>query len=169
LDLRAGFHQIHLQHGEEYKTTFQTHLGHFEFRVMAFDLTGAPGTFQKAMNTTLAPLLRKCVLVFFDDILVYSASFEYHLKHLQSVLELLQADQWKVKLSKCSFAQNKISYLGHIISQKGVALIPRNIKELRSFLGLAGYYRKFVKNFGVISRPLTNLLKKCNISLDSGS
>jgi hypothetical protein len=130
LDLRAGFHQIRLQHGEEYKTAFQTHLGDFEFRVMAFSLTGAPGTFQKAMNTTLAPLLRKCVLVFFDDILVYSTSFEDHLQHLQLVLELLQADQWKVKLSKCSFAQNKISYLGHIISQQGVTTVPDKISAV---------------------------------------
>jgi hypothetical protein len=79
LDLRAGFHQILLRHVEEYKTAFQTHMGHFEFRVMAFGLTGALGTFEKAMNTTLAPLVRKCVLVFFDDILVYSSSFESHL------------------------------------------------------------------------------------------
>jgi hypothetical protein len=104
LHLRAGFHQIRLQQGEEYKTAFQTHLGHFEFRVMSFGLTGAPRTFQKVMNTTLALLLRKCVLVFFDNILVYSQTFEDHLHHLHSVLKLLQADYWKIKLSKCSFA-----------------------------------------------------------------
>jgi hypothetical protein len=80
LDLRAGFHQILLQPGEEHKSAFQTHMGHFEFRVMAFGLTGAPATFQKAMNTTLAPLLRKCVLVFFDDILMYNPSFESHVQ-----------------------------------------------------------------------------------------
>jgi hypothetical protein len=82
LDLRAGFHQILLRPGEEYKTTFQTHIGQLEFRVMAFGLTFAPDTFQNAMNTTLSPLARKCVLVFFDDILVYSPSFESHLQHL---------------------------------------------------------------------------------------
>jgi hypothetical protein len=87
LDMRAGFHQILLHPGEEYKTEFQTHIVHFEFRVMAFGLTGAPGTFQGAMNTTLAPLLRKCVLVFFNDILVYSSSFEEHLVHMCQVLE----------------------------------------------------------------------------------
>jgi hypothetical protein len=101
LDLRAGFHQILLRHVEEYKIAFQTHMGHFEFRVMAFGLTGALGTFEKAMNTTLAPLVRKCVLVFFDDILVYNSSFESHLQHLSEVFTLLQADQWKIKLSKC--------------------------------------------------------------------
>jgi hypothetical protein len=172
LDLRAGFHQILLKPGEEFKTTFQTHIGHFEFKVMAFGLTEAPGTFQRAMNTTLAPVLRKCALVFFDDILVYSATLDDHLRHLQQVFELLEVDQWKIKLSKCTFAQNQVSYLGHLISIHGVATnsskitaiadwpAPKNIKELRSFLGLAGYYRKFVKNFGIICRPLTQLLKK---------
>jgi hypothetical protein len=104
LDLRASFHQILMQPGEEFKIAFQAHIGHFEFRVMAFGLTGAPRTFQKAMNTTLAPVLRKCALVFFDGIIVYSAFLEEHVTHLSQVFELLAADQWKVKLSKCSFA-----------------------------------------------------------------
>jgi hypothetical protein len=121
LDLRAGFHQILLKAGEEYKTIFQTHLCHFEFRVVAFGLTGAPGTFQRAMNTTLAPLLKKCTSVFFDDILVYNKTFDEHIQHLQQVFELLSAGQWKIKLSKCSFTRNQVAYLGHVISQKGVA------------------------------------------------
>ncbi|CAO2151592.1 unnamed protein product [Urochloa humidicola] len=172
LDLTAGFHQIRLKAGEEYKTAFQTHFGQFEFWVMPFGLTGAPGTFQLAMNTTLAPFLRKFVLVFFDDILTYSRSYEEHVQHIRLVFELLQQDQWKIKLTKCSFAQRKIHYLGHVISDAGVGTdpqkvtaiaewpIPANAKELRSFLGLAGYYRKFVRNFGVISKVLTELLKK---------
>jgi hypothetical protein len=110
--------------------------------------------------------------VFFDDILIYSATFEDHLKHLQQVLELLAVDQWKVKLSKCTFAQNQVAYLGHVISENGVATNPKKIpaianwpipqsgKELGSFLGLVGCYRKFVRHFGIISQPLTNLLKK---------
>jgi len=89
LDLWAGYHQIRLKAGEEFKTAFQTHSGHFEFRVMAFGLTGGPGTFQGAMNTLLSPLLRKCVIVFFDDILVYRSTFEEHVVHLQQVLSLL--------------------------------------------------------------------------------
>jgi hypothetical protein len=101
LDFRAGFHQILLRPGEEYKTVFQTHVGHFEFRLMAFEMTGAPGTFQKAMNTTLAPLLRKCVLVFFDNILIYSSYFE---DHLHKVFARSNAKQWKIKLSNSSFA-----------------------------------------------------------------
>jgi hypothetical protein len=147
-------------------------LGHFEFRVMTFGLTGAPGTFQKVMNTTLAPVLRKFVLVCFDDILAYSKTFQEHVQHLHHVFDLLAADQWNIKLSKCSFAQNQVSYLGHVISSQGVATdlakvaailvrpMPQNTKELRSFLGLAEYYRKFVIHFRVISQPLTNLLKK---------
>lgn len=172
LDLRAGFHQIRLKPGEEFKTAFQTHCGHFEFRVMAFGLTGAPGSFQEAMNSTLAPYLRKFVLVFFDDILVYSSSYEEHVVHLRLVFALLSKDQWKIKLSKCSFSQKEIRYLGHIISEQGVSTDPSkisaisqwprpvNAKELRSFLGLAGYYRKFVRHFGIISKPLTDLLNK---------
>ena len=89
LDLNSGYHQIRLRSGEEYKTAFQTHFGHFEFKVMVFGLCGAPGTFQGAMNTTLAPLLRKCVLVFFDDILVYSETLEEHFENLRQVLQLL--------------------------------------------------------------------------------
>jgi hypothetical protein len=127
LDLRAGFHQILLKAGESHKTAFQTHTGHYEFRVMAFGLTGAPGTFQKAMNHTLAPLLRKCALVFFDDILVYSASLDDHTRHLKLVLELLARDQWKVKLSKCSFAKQQVSYLSHIIDAQGVSTDPVKI------------------------------------------
>lgn len=139
---------------------------------MAFGLTGAPNTFLSAMNDTLAPVLRRCALVFFDDILVYSPTLEAHLQHLSTVLQLLQQDQWKVKLSKCAFAQTSVSYLGHIISGQGVATdptkleviqhwpTPANTKELRSFLGLAGFYRKFVQHYGIISKPLTELLKK---------
>ncbi|WVZ48794.1 LOW QUALITY PROTEIN: hypothetical protein U9M48_000203 [Paspalum notatum var. saurae] len=170
LDLNSGFHQIRLRPGEEPKTAFQTHFGHFEYRVMSFGLCGAPGTFQGAMNATLHPLLRKCVLVFFDDIL--SKSLDDHIRHLKQVFQLLSQDQWKVKLSKCSFAQRQISYLGHVISSEGVSTdsskvdavtswpTPTNVKELRSFLGLTGYYRKFVRHFAIIARPLTDLLKK---------
>jgi hypothetical protein len=139
---------------------------------MAFGLTGAPGTFQRAMNHTLALLLRKCALVFFDDILVYNTSLAEHISHLEQVFELLSADAWKVKFSKCKFAQQQVSYLGHVASSKGVSIDPVKIeaianwpepscvKELRSFLGLAGYYRKFIRHFGIICQPLTALLKK---------
>jgi hypothetical protein len=175
LDLRAGFHQIRMAPQDQHKTAFQTHHGQFEFRVMSFGLTGAPATFQGAMNKTLASLLRTCVLVFFDDILVYSPTWESHLQHLEEVLHLLSRDRWQVKLSKCSFGRQQIAYLGHIISQAGVSTdpskvatvvswpVPTTCKELRGFLGLAGYYRKFVKNFGIVAKPLTDLLKKNSV------
>lgn len=172
LDLQVGFNQTRLAPGEEHKTAFQTHWGHFEFSVMSFWLTGALDTFQGAMNTTLYPLLGKCVIVFFDDILVFSSSFDEHLSHLRQVLELLARVQWQVKLSKCRFAQQSIAYLGHVISAAGVAidpekvqsirdwLVPQDVKQLRSFLGLVGYYRKFVRHFTFLARRMTDVLKK---------
>jgi len=172
LDLKAGYHQICLAPGEEYKTAFQTHNGHYEFKVMAFGLTGAPTTFQYAMNAALAPFLRKFALVFFDDILIYSPTLEAHLKHIAAVLEIMQRDKWHVKLSKCDFAKQKIAYLDHVISAEGVSTDdskittihewprPNTLKELRGFLGITGYYRKFIKHYAVISQPLTALLKK---------
>jgi hypothetical protein len=172
LDLRAGYHQIRLAPGEEYKTTFQTHCGHWEYKVMPFGLAGAPTTFLGAMNATLQPVLRKCVVVLFDDILVYSATLHEHVQHLRTVVELLWRDNWQVKLLKCSYGQQRIAYLGHGIDSQGVSSdptkiakvanwpVPQNSKEIRSFLGLAGYYRKFVKNFGIIARPFFTLLKK---------
>lgn len=172
LDLLAGYHQIHLKDGEEFKTTFSTHHGHFEFKVMPFGLSGAPATFQGAMNSTLAPLLRQCVIVFSDDILVYSSSYTEHLAHLKLVFQLLSQDHWHIKLSKCHFAKQQISYLGHLISHQGIATdpakvsaildwpVPSNLKELHSFLGLEGFYPKFVRHFAIIAKPLTLLLKK---------
>lgn len=139
---------------------------------MAFGLTGMPNTFQGAMNTTLQPLLRKGVLVFFDDILIYSATLEEHLHLLEQVFLLLEKDGWLLKMSKCRFAQRRVAYLGHVISSADVATDPakiqsieawpqlQDVKQLHSFLGLMGYYYKFVQNFAVIAHPLTDLLKK---------
>lgn len=172
LDLRSGFHQIMVKEADQFKTAFQTHFGHFEYKVMPYGLTGAPATFQAIMNHILAPLLRKCVVVFIDDILIYSKTSEDHVQHVQLVLQLLREHQFKVRLSKCAFAQLQLSYLGHVISGAGVSTdpskvsivknwpTPTNVKELRGFLGLAGYYRRFVKNFAAMAKPLTELLKK---------
>lgn len=174
LDLRSGYHQILVELCDQYKTAFQTHNDHYEYKVMPYGVTGGPATFQYVMNSVLAPLLRKCVVVFIDDILIYSKTWSEHLQHIREVLELLRHHQLKVKLSKCAFAQKQIQYLGHVIS-KGVATdtskvqdiqnwpTPSCVKGVRGFLGIAGYYRKFVKNFGIISKPLTNLLKKGSV------
>lgn len=157
---------------DEHKTAFRSHHGHFESKVMSYGLTSAPATFQEVMNTILAPLLRRGVLVFIDDILVYSSTLEEHVKLLRQVCQILTEHQLKVKRFKCFFARASLTYLGHVISARGVSTdtknivamqtwpVPSNTKEVRGFLGLAGYYRKFVRNFGVISSLLTDLLKK---------
>lgn len=172
LDLRAGYHQIGLLEEDEMKTAFTTHQGHFQFRVLPYGVAGGPPTFQGAMNILMHPLLRHGVLVFMDDILVHTKTMSEHLVLLRQVLQRLQEHDLRVKLSKCAFAQQEISYLGHKISKDGVATLdehikavqtweqPTTVKQLRGFLGLAGYYRKFVRNFGILARPLNDLLRK---------
>lgn len=149
------------------KTTFKTHSGFYEFKVLPFGLTNAPATFPAAMNIIFASLLRKCVLVFMDDILVYNKSLEDHYSHLQQVFEILHSNQFLLKRSKCEFAQQSLEYFGHIVSRAGVSTepskiaavnnwpIPESVKQLRGFLRLYGYYRRFIRNYGVISKPLT--------------
>jgi len=178
LDLYFGYHHIHLQPGEEHKTAFSTHAGHYEFTVVPFGLSGAPGTFQGAMNGTRSPLLRKCVIIFFDDILVYSSSYEDHLSHLQQVLTLLAKDHWVVKLKKCHFAKQEIHYLGHVLKDGGVHTDPAkvtavqewpqpsNVRELRGFLGLIRFYRKFVKFRSDCQAPYQLAQETYHICLD---
>ncbi|XP_019163173.1 PREDICTED: uncharacterized protein LOC109159525 [Ipomoea nil] len=172
LDFRAGYHQVRMREGEEYKTTFRTHQGLYEFRVMPFGLTNASATFQALMNHVFKPLIRKTVLVFFDDILIYSPTLKSHWEHLREVLRIMRGHKLLAKLNKCSFANKEVEYHGHIISERGLhtdpsklAVVsscpkPTNVKELRGFLGLKGYYRRFIRSYGVISIPLTNMLKK---------
>ena len=154
------------------KTAFKTHEGHYEFLVMPFGLCNAPSTFQSLMNHLLKPYLRKFVLVFFDDILIYSGTWAAHLQHVDLLLQLLRTHKLFVKMSKCSFGMEEVEYLGHIVGREGVKVDPKKIqamqnwpqpktlKRLRGCLGLIGYYHKFIHNYGRIAEPLTQLLKK---------
>ncbi|XP_042012393.1 uncharacterized protein LOC121760857 [Salvia splendens] len=172
LDLRSGNHQIRMHSEDIFKTAFRTHDGHFEFLVMPFGLTNAPSTFQAAMNSIFRPLLRKSVIVFFDDILVYSPTLETNCTHLEQVLSTLAANIFFVKLSKCIFCSSTVDYLGHLITDgrlkadpaKIEAMVawqtPTTVKQLCGFLGLTGYYRRFVAHYAIIAAPLTDLLKK---------
>ncbi|KAL4281717.1 hypothetical protein GQ457_03G008900 [Hibiscus cannabinus] len=167
-----GYHQIRVRPEDVPKTAFRTHEGHYEFRVMPFGLTNAPSTFQSTMNDIFRPYLRKFILIFLDDILVFSPDWSTHLQHVQKVLEVLQEHGFVAKRSKCVFGQHSIEYLGHVVSREGLAVdpskvaaiqawpAPTNVKEVRAFLGLAGYYHRFIQGFATLAAPLSDMLRK---------
>lgn len=172
IDLRSGYHQVRIHPDDVHKTAFRTRYGHFEFLVLPFGLTNAPATFMHLMQSIFGPHLDDFVIVFLDDILIYSKSLDDHRRQVRMVLDLLRKHQLYAKESKCEFFQTSVSFLGHVVSGKGISMeedkvkairnwpAPTTVTGVRSFLGLAGYYRKFVKNFSRIASPLSELLHK---------
>jgi hypothetical protein len=172
IDLRSGYHQIKIRASDITKTAFSTRYGLYEFLVMSFGLTNAPAYFMYLMNYVFMPELDKFVVVFIDDILVYSKSEEEHVGHLHVVLQRLREHHLYAKLSKCDFWLKDIKFLGHTISQAGIAVDPDKVQEvmnwkpptmvrqIQSFLGLASYYRRFIPDFSRMAKPITELLKK---------
>ncbi|KAI3823046.1 hypothetical protein L1987_04472 [Smallanthus sonchifolius] len=169
IDLRSGYHQLRVLDEDIPKTVFRTRYGHYEFMVMPFGSTNAPAVFMDLMNRVCKPYLDKFVIVFIDDILIYSKTKAEHEQHLRLILELLKKEQLYAKFSKCEFWLKEVQFLGHIVNDKGIHVDPAKIEavknwstpktptEIRSFLGLAGYYRRFISNFSKIAVSLTAL------------
>ncbi|KAL0537123.1 hypothetical protein IC582_026093 [Cucumis melo] len=172
IDLRSGYHQLRIKDEDVPKTAFRSRYGHYEFIVMSFGLTNAPAVFMDLMNRVFREFLDTFVIVFIDDILIYSKMEAEHEEHLRMVLQTLRDNKLYAKFSKCEFWLQQVSFLGHVVSKAGVSVDPAKIEavtgwtrpstvsEVRSFLGLAGYYRRFVENFSRIATPLTQLTRK---------
>ncbi|GJW53056.1 putative reverse transcriptase domain-containing protein [Tanacetum coccineum] len=172
IDLRSGYHQLRVREEDIPKTAFRTRYGHYEFQVMPFGLTNAPAVFMDLMNRVCKPYLDKFVIVFIDDILIYSKNKKEHKEHLKQILELLKKEELYAKFSKCEFWIPKVQFLGHVIDSEGIHVDPAKIEsikdwtspksptEIRQFLGLAGYYRRFIEGFSKIAKPMTKLTQK---------
>eukprot|EP00873_Tetraselmis_striata_P001628 jgi/Tetstr1/421892/TSEL_012792.t1 len=171
LDLYKGYHQVRIKPEDIHKTAFRTHYGLYEYCVLPFGLTNAPAGFQTMMNRVLSPYLGKFCVVYLDDVLIYSKTAEEHLEHIRLVLRELQRHHLHIKLSKCSFGRTSVEFLGHIVEAGQIKMdprkveavqqwpVPKTVKDVRGFLGLAGYYRKFIHNFAAIAAPLHGLTK----------
>jgi len=172
IDLRSGYHQIRVKSDDVQKIAFRSRYGHYEYVVMPFGVTNAPALFMDYMNRIFRPFLDKFVVVFIDDILIYSRTHEEHAEHLRTVLSILREKQLYAKLSKCEFWMTTVQFLGHVISAQGISVDPSKVEavlkwerpksatEIRSFVGLAGYYRRFIEGFSKIVAPLTQLTRK---------
>ena len=171
LDLRSGYHQIRIAPEDVPKTAFRTRYGHYEFLVLPFGLTNAPATFMHLMNQTFRKQLDSFVLVFLDDILIFSKTKEDHDRHVAEVMAILRKEKLYAKASKCEFFKTEVEFLGHMVGRDGIRMMddkvqaisawptPTSVSHIRSFLGTAGYYRKFIKNFSTIALPLSELTK----------
>ncbi|GKF31202.1 putative reverse transcriptase domain-containing protein, partial [Tanacetum coccineum] len=172
IDLRSGYHQLRVRDEDIPKTAFGTRYGHYKFQVMPFGLTNAPAVFMDLMNRVCKTYLVKFVIVFIDNILIYSRNKEENEYHLRIILELLKKEKLYAKFSKCDFWINIVQFLGHLIDSQGIHVDPAKIEavknwaspttptEIRQFLGLAGYYRRFIEGFSKIANPLTKLTQK---------
>ncbi|GKB40269.1 putative reverse transcriptase domain-containing protein [Tanacetum coccineum] len=172
IDLRSGYHQLRVREEDISKTAFRTRYGHYEFQVMPFGLTNAPAVFMDLMNRVCKPYLDKFVIVFIDDILIYSKNKKEHEEHLKAILELLKKEELYAKFSKCEFWIPKVQFLGHVIDSQGIHVdfakiesikdwaSPKTPTEIRQFLGLTGYYRRFIEGFSKIAKPMTKLTQK---------
>ncbi|GKB00220.1 putative reverse transcriptase domain-containing protein [Tanacetum coccineum] len=173
IDLRSGYHQLRVHENDILKIAFRTRYGHFEFTIMPFGLTNAPAVFIDLMNRVCRPYLDKFVIVFINDILIYSKTQEEHVEHIRLVLGLLKKEKLYAEFSNCEFWLREVQFLGHVINSKGIHVDPSKIEavknwkaprtptKVRSFLGLAGYYRRFIDNFFKIAKSLTILTQKC--------
>ncbi|KAK4841993.1 hypothetical protein QYF36_013953 [Acer negundo] len=172
IDLKSGYHQIRMKEGDEWKTTFKTKYGLYEWLVMPFGLTNAPSTFMRLMNHVLRAFIGKFVVVYFDDILIYSKNLDEHVEHLKLVLGVLRAEKLFANLKKCTFCTYKLVFLGFVVSAKGIGVDeekvkaikewpkPTNVGQVRSFHGLASFYRRFVRDFSSLAALLTEVIKK---------
>ncbi|GBG65811.1 hypothetical protein CBR_g53782 [Chara braunii] len=169
LDLKSRYHQLEIRKEDRYKTAFTTRYGHFKWLVMPFGLTNAPATFQAAMTTEFRHMLDRFVLIYLDDILVYSRSLDKHVEHLRTVLERLRQAKYKANRDKCEFARQELEYLGHYVTAQGIRPLadkieaprvwpkPTNTMDVRSFMGLAGYYQRFITGYSRIDASMTRL------------
>ena len=173
IDLRSGYNQLRIRESDVPKTAFRTRYGHYEFLVMSFGLTNAPAAFMDLMNRVFRPYLDRFVIVFIDDILVYSRSESEHERHLDLVLQTLRRHQLYANFNKCEFWLSRVGFLGHVVSADGIYVDPQKVEvvvnweqqpttvtEVRSFLGLVGYYRRFIEGFSKIAGPLHGLTRK---------
>jgi len=174
IDLFSGFYQIPMDAADIPKTSFTTMYGNYQFKVMPFGLCNAPGTFQREMNRIFLPLIGKCMFIYIDDLIIFSSSLNTHITDLQRVFEIIKENGLKINLEKCNFFKESVELLGHTVTIEGISPIPEktkvivewlpptNVKQLQSFLGSVGYYRKFIANFASLAKPLFILLKKGN-------